>query len=122
MQGLHLQAVLADVRTHASRHAPHSTLWGPVQVLNILLNMEHAQREARQSSAAQPQRSAGAWVKWQQQLFFKGWGGACWACGPDGATTLQPMPANRIFLLLQLCCRPAAFYCSILLQVLLHEI
>ena len=44
------------------------------QVLNMLLNMEHAQREARQSGGAQLQRGAGAWVKWQQQLFFRGLG------------------------------------------------
>jgi hypothetical protein len=44
------------------------------QALNMLLNMEHAQREARQSGAAQPQRGTGAWIKWQQRLFFKGLG------------------------------------------------
>ena len=43
------------------------------QVLNMLLNMESAHRAALQQSTQHP-RSVGAWVKWQQQVFFKGLG------------------------------------------------
>lgn len=43
------------------------------QVLNMLLNMELAHREALQDAAQQPSSSAmGGWIKWQRQTYFRG--------------------------------------------------